>query len=111
LDWVNRTKANQPAFGYTLVDLPGNVIGAIRLSANDVEVTLSIGMLIDDILARIYLKIGDWITGTGAARASRTGASPGKQDRRLAGKAGPAPRRESRTGASPGKQDRRLAGK
>jgi hypothetical protein len=71
-------KANQPAFGYVLADLPGNVIGAIRLSANDVEVTLSIGMLIDDILARTYLKMGDWITGTGAARASRTGASPGK---------------------------------
>ena len=69
LNWVNRIKANQPAFGYALADLPGNVIWAIRLSANDVEVTLSIGMLIDDILARTYLKIGDWITGTGAARS------------------------------------------
>jgi hypothetical protein len=69
-------KANQQAFGYALADLTGNVIGAIRLSANDVEVTLSIGMLIDDILARPCLKIGDWITGTGAARArtGRTGA-------------------------------------
>jgi hypothetical protein len=39
LDWVNRTKANQPAFGYALADLPGNVIWAIRLSAKDVDVT------------------------------------------------------------------------
>jgi hypothetical protein len=80
LNWVNRIKANQPLFGYALADLPGNVKWAIRLCANDVEVTLAISLLIDDILTRTYLKIGDWIIGTGAARrrTGRTGASSGK---------------------------------